>query len=151
MAGTLLKLVTSIGSAWFVLRLLRTPRVPPESLALLDDAPAPSPEELERHVPAKYRALGPDWAFTRAKVLTFSERRKTRRVGSVAGFDVAREFSEEYSVYEGIYGYYDHRRRLRTFRLPPTENDRNVRPGRTFIVCFDRRSPRRHHRFSLAR
>jgi hypothetical protein len=128
-----------------------SPRVPRESLKLLDDVEPPTPEEVELYVPERYRDLGPDWIFTRGKVLTFSETRKTRRVGSVAGFDVAKEFDEEYSVYDGVYGYYDHRRRLQTFAMAPTTNDRVVRPGRSLIICFDRRSPRVHHVFSPVR
>jgi hypothetical protein len=59
----------------------------------------------------------------------FTETRKTMRVGSVGGFDVAEEFDEEYSVYDGVYGYYDHRQRLQTFAMPPTTNDRKIRQG----------------------
>ena len=102
-------------------------------------------------MPEGYRNLGPDWIFTRGKVLTFSETRKTRMVGSVGGFDVAHEFAEEYSVYRGVYGYYDHSRRIQTFAMPPTENSLLVRPGRPFIICFDRRTPRVHHLFTPVR
>ncbi len=124
-----------------------SPRVPRETLKLLDDVQPPAREEIELYVPEAWRNPGPEWIFTRAKVLTFSESRKTRVVGSVGGFDVAHEFEEEYSVYRGVYGYYDHKRRVQTFAMPATENDRAVRPGRSFIVCFDRRTPRVHHLF----
>jgi hypothetical protein len=129
----------------------RSPRVPREAWKLLDDVEPPTREEIELYVPEPYRDLGPEWIFTRGKVLTFSETRKTRMVGSVGGFDVEREFEEEYSVYYGVYGYYDHRRRLQTFAMPPTENDSVVRPGRSFIICFDRRTPRAHHLFRPVR
>lgn len=150
-SGAILRAIP--GFIWLVLllRRRRAPRVPAESLELLDDVQPPTPEEIELYVPEAYRNLGPDWIFTRAKVLIFSEVRKTRRVGSVAGFDVQRDFDEEYAVYTGVYGYYDHGRRLQTFAMPPTENERSVRPGRLFIVCFDRRKPRTHHLFPLVR
>jgi len=124
-----------------------SPRVPRETWKLLDDLQSPTREEIELYVPEAYRNLGPEWIFTRGKVLTFSEVRKTRVVGSVGGFDVEHEFEEEYSVYRGVYGYYDHKRRVQTFRMSPTENDHAVRPGRSFIICFDRRAPRVHHLF----
>jgi hypothetical protein len=124
-----------------------SPRVPRETWKLLDDVQPPTREEIELYVPEAYRNLGPEWIFTRGKVLTFSEIRKTRVVGSVGGFDVEHEFEEEYSVYHGVYGYYDHRRRVQTFTMPPTENDRAVRPRSSFIICFDRRAPRVHHLF----
>jgi len=54
-------------------------------------------------------------------------------------------------VYRGVYGYYDESRRLQTFAMPPTENERLVRPGRSFIILFNRRSPRKHHLFTLQR
>jgi hypothetical protein len=129
----------------------RSPRVPRESLQVLEDVQPPTREEIELYVPEAYRDLGPDWIFTRGKVLTFSETAKTRVVGSVGGFDVAQEFEEQYSVYRGVYGYYDHTRRIQTFTMPSTENERLVRPGRPFIICFDRRSPRAHHLFTLVR
>ena len=129
----------------------RSPRVPGETLKLLDDVQPPTQEEIELYVPEAYRNLGPEWIFTRGKVLTFSETRETRIVGSVAGFDVAHEFEEEYSVYYGVYGYYDHRRKVQTFTMPPTENDMTVRPGRSLIICFDRRRPRVHHLFRPVR
>src|SRR5256885_16407746 len=129
----------------------RTPRVPREAWKLLDDVQPPTRKEIELYVPEAYRDLGPEWIFTRGKVLTFSETRKTRRVGSVGGFDVAHEFDEEYSVYSGVYGYYDDRRRVQTFPMSPTENDLAVRPGRSFIICFDRRKPHVHHLFRPVR
>jgi hypothetical protein len=135
-----------------ITRLIRrSPRVPRESLKLLDDVQPPTREEIELYVPETSRSLGPDWIFTRGKVLTFSETRKTRTVGSVGGFDVDREFEEEYAVYSGIYGYRDHAGRVHAFRMEPTENDKAVRPGRSFIVCFDRRSPRVHRLFRAVR
>jgi hypothetical protein len=158
MFGAIIKAIT--GLIWLVLLMRkrtllaarpRGPRVPRETLKLLDDVQPPTPQEIELYVPKSYRNLGPDWIFTRGKVLTFSETSKTRMVGSVAGFDVAREFEERYSVYRGIYGYRDHTRRVQTFTMPPTENDRIVRPGRSLIICFDRRSPRMHHLFSPVR
>jgi hypothetical protein len=147
------------GLIWLVLLLRglrptarwRAPRVPRESSRLLDDVRPPTREEIELHVSRAYRNPGPDWIFTRARVLAFSETRRTRRVGSVAGFDVGQDFDEEYLVYSGVYGYYDHARRLQTFAMAPTENERSVRPGRPFIVCFDRRKPRKHHLFPLVR
>jgi hypothetical protein len=154
MARLFLTQLSSLFFLWLLVRWYRrarNPPVPPESLALLDEAPAPTDEELARFVPDPYRRLGAEWIFTRGKVLTYSERRKRRWVGSVSGFDVERSFAEEYFVYRGIYGYYDHRRRLRTFRMPTTENQRDVRPGRAFIICFDRRSPRVHHLFPMVR
>lgn len=132
-------------SRWFA------PRVPREARKLLAGVQPPAQAEIELFVDGPYRSLGPDWIFTRGKVLTFSERRKTRVVGSVAGFDVAQEFAEEYSVYRGVYGYNDDRGRLHTFAMPPTENDRAVRPGRSFIILFNRRSPREHHLFTVQR
>lgn len=129
----------------------RAPRVPREALKLLDAVQPPTQEEIELYVPEAYRNPGPDWIFTRGKVLTFSERRKTRLVGSVGGFDVAREFEEQYSIYSGVYGYRDHTGRVQTFSMAETENDRSVRPGRSFIICFDRRSPRVHHLFTPVR
>src|SRR4051812_14395586 len=130
---------------------LRSPRVPREALKLLDDAEPPTREEIELYVPEKCRNLGPGWIFTRGKVLAFSEKRKTRMVGSVGGFDVAQEFEEAYVLYSGVYGYYDHTRRLQTFAMAPTENNHAVRPGRPFIICFDRRRPRVHHLFRPVR
>lgn len=129
----------------------RGPGVSREAQKLLDDVQPPTQQEIELYVPEKYRSLGPDWIFTRGKVLAFSERRKRGMVGSVAGFDVAQEFEEEYSVYSGIYGYRDHRHRIQTFRMAPTENDAAVRPGRSFIICFNRRRPRVHHLFRPVR
>ena len=129
----------------------RSPRVPADALKLLDDVQAPTREEIELYVPGAYRNPGPEWIFTRGKVLTFSERRKTRVVGSLGGFDVAHEFEEDYSVYSGVYGYYDHRRRPQTFAMRPTENARLVWPGRSFIICFHRRWPRMHRLFSPTR
>jgi hypothetical protein len=149
MYAAILKAIT--GLIWVVLLVRKRPSVPRAARSLLDDAQPPTREEIELYVPEAYRNLGPDWIFTRGKVLTFSERRKTRMVGSVGGFDVAHEFKEEYSVYSGIYGYYDHRGRIQTFTMRPTENDRAVRPGRSFIICFDRRSPRVHHVFTPVR
>lgn len=149
------------GVIWLVLLIRNRPsvarcrqrhRLPPrDTWKLLEDLQPPTREEIERYVPEACRNLGPDWIFTRARVLTFSEIRKTRLVGSVGGFDVAEEFEEEYSVYRGVYGYSDHRGAIQTFEMPPTENDRAVRPGRSFIVCFDRRSPRVHHLFRPVR
>jgi hypothetical protein len=127
------------------------PRVPREALKLLDGVQPPTREELELYVPEEFRDPGPEWFFTRAKVLTFSERRKTRTVGSVGGFDVAREFDEEYSVFTGVYAYADHRGQVQTFEMDPTENDAAVRPGRSFIICFDRRRPRVHRLFRPVR
>jgi hypothetical protein len=132
-------------------RRWRRPQLTREQLKLLDDVQPPTREEIELYVPEAYRNLGPEWIFTRGKVLTFSETRKTRVVGSVAGFDVAQEFDEEYSVYSAVYGYYDHSRRVQTFRMPPTESAVAVRPGRSFIICFDRRNPRVHHLFTPVR
>src|SRR3954467_10052965 len=85
-------------SRWFA------PRGPREAKKLLDEVQPPTQAEIDLFVDAPWRSLGPDWIFTRGKVLTFSERRKTRTVGSVGGFDVDREFEEEYAVYSGIYG-----------------------------------------------
>jgi len=129
----------------------RRARVPREALRLLDDVQPPTREEIELYVPEEYRNLGPDWIFTRAKVLSFSERRKQRTVGSVGGFDVAQEFEEEYFVYSGVYGYRDDKRQVHAFTMPPTENDQAVRPARSFIICFDRRRPRVHHLFRPVR
>ena len=134
-----------------ILRAWRSPRVPREALALLDGVKPPTRDEIELYVPEKYRNLGPDWSFTRGKVLTFDEKRRRRVVGSLGGFDVAKEFEEEYSVYYGVYGYSDHQGRVHTFAMAPTDNDAAVRPGRSFIICFDRRTPRRHHLFRPVR
>ena len=148
MVSAILKSIPSlILLVWLVGKMRRGPRVPAESLELLDGVQPPTREEIELYVPEADRDPGPDWIFTRGKVLAFSERRKTRTVGSLGGFDVAHEFEEEYSVYSGVYGYYDHRRRLQTFAMLPTENERLVRPGRSFIICFDRRRPRVHRPF----
>ncbi len=149
--GAIFRGIAAITGVVVLVRRLRRPSVPPESRSLLDGVQPPTREEIELYVPEAYRNPGPDWVFTRAKVLTFSEARKTRTVGSVAGFDVAEEFEEEYSVYSGVYGYYDHRRELQTFRMAPTENDRAVRPGRSLIVCFDRKRPRVHRLFAPVR
>lgn len=153
MLSAIIKAITVLICLVFVARKWRSrgPRVPRDTFKLLDDVQPPTPEEIELYVPAAYRSLGPDWIFTRGKVLTFSERHKTRVVGSVGGFDVAREFEEQYSVYYGVYGYRDHTRRVQTFTMRPTENDRVVRPGRSFIICFNRRSPRVHHLFTPVR
>jgi hypothetical protein len=35
--------------------------------------------------------------------------------------------------------------------MPPTEDDAAVRPGRSFIICFNRRRPRMHHLFKPVR
>ncbi len=129
----------------------RSPRAPRETWKLLDDVQPPTREEIELYVPEAYRDPGPEWIFTRGKVLTFSETHKTRVVGSLGGFDLEHDFKEQYSVYRGVYGYYDQSRRIQTFAMAPTENERLVRPGRSFIISFDRRSPRRHHLFTLVR
>ena len=114
---------------------LRSPPVSREALKLLDDVEPPTREEIELYVPENWRNLGADWIFTRGKVLTFSETRRTRKVGSVGGFDVAQEFEEEYFLYSGVYGYSDHTGRIHTFAMAATENDHVVRPGRSFIIC----------------
>lgn len=153
MLSALLKTLTSLTLLVLVVRKLRLrgPRVPPETLKHLEDVQPPTREEIELYVPEEYRNPGPEWIFTRGKVLTFSERRKTRVVGSLGGFDVEHEFEEDYSVYSGVHGYYDHRRRLQTFAMRPTENERLVWPGRPFIVCFHSRRPRLHRLFALVR
>ena len=144
------------GLIWLVLLVrslpsLVRPRIPRDALNLLDDAEPPTPQEIELYVPEAYRNLGPEWIFTRGKVLNFSEKRKTGMVGSLAGFDLAQEFEEEYSVYTGVYGYRDHTGRVQAFTMPPTENDKAVRPGRSFIICFHRSNPRKHHLFTPVR
>jgi hypothetical protein len=138
---------------WLVSRAprWRTRRVSPDALKLLDDVQPPTREEIELYVPEAYRNLGPDWTFTRGKVLEFSEKRKKRMVGSLGGFDLEREFEEEYPVYTGVYGYSDHEGRVHAFVMPPTENEMAVRPGRSFIICFNRRTPRVHHLFRPVR
>ena len=153
MSSSILKTITGVMLLVFVVRRLRSrgPRVPSDALKLLEDVQPPTREEIELYVPAPEQNPGPEWIFTRGKVLTFSERRKTRVVGSLGGFDVAREFKEDYSVYSGVYGYYDHERRLQTFTMPPTENSRLVRLGRSFIICFHRRQPRVHRLFRPVR
>jgi hypothetical protein len=118
---------------------------------LLAGVEPPTPDEIARFVPEKFRNLGPDWVFTRGKLLVTTETRHHRIVGSLAGFDVAKPFREEYSLYHGAYGYYDHRGRLHVRRLKPSENDRSFREGRPFIILFDRRSPGRHHLFTFQR
>lgn len=137
--------------SWLLSRLLTGPGVPRHSKKLLDGVKQPTPDEIELYVPVAYRNLAPDWVFTRAKVLHFSERSGTRTVGSVGGFDVAQDFEETYVVYKGIYGYYDHRSRLQTFLMKPTDDGSQVRPGRSFIICFNRQAPREHHQFPLIR
>ena len=72
-------------------------------------------------------------------------------MGSVGGFDVASEFDEEYFVYSGVCGYSDHRRRLHAFKMRPTENESQIRPGRSFLICFNRKRPRVHHLFPPVR
>ena len=134
-----------------IVRWWRGPSLTREAVSLLDDVRPPTPEEIALYVPENFRNPGPDWIFTRGKVLAFNETVKTRRVGSAAGFDVAKEFDEDYSVYRGVYGYRDHRNRLYSFFMKPTENDQAVRPGRTFIICFNRNSPGRHHLFTPVR
>src|SRR5437763_10121586 len=105
MCSAIIKAIT--GLIWLVV-LRRSPRVPRETWKLLDDVQPPTREEIELYVPEAYRNLGPEWIFTRGKVLTFSERRKTRVVGSVGGFDVAHEFEEQYSAYDGVHRQHQH-------------------------------------------
>jgi hypothetical protein len=137
-------------------------QIPPEALELLDrvaDYNEPvSRGELELYVPPEYRTPGPDWIFTRGVFLTRTNRSRSQRVHSIAGFDVADENGviEKSTLYEAVYGFYDHEHRLYAFALPPfvvtdgyVSRDIEMRtsPGSAFIMSFDRRSPTTHRRF----
>lgn len=111
--------------------------------------PPPTPDEIGRNVPAAFQNLGPDWIFTRGKLLAVTETRREQMVYSAAGFDVARPFSEEYIIYDGAYGYRDHQGRARIHRMKRSQNERDFRDSRMFIILFDRRRPRRHHLFTF--
>ena len=147
----LVQLAVAASVLLIVLRALRVRADRIRGGRVLGGLPPVTQAEIELYVPASKRNLGTRWRFTRGAVLSSSERTRTRTVGSLGGFDIEPSYDESYSVYFGVYGYYDHRERLHTFRFGPTENASHIREGRQFIILFDSGSPRRHHLFPLVR
>ncbi|REG37132.1 hypothetical protein ATI61_101110 [Archangium gephyra] len=105
---------------------------------LLAEVHPPGEAELEAFVPPQYWNPGPAWTFTRGKLLSTSG---SRRQGEHV----------EYTRYDGVYGYYDDRGRLRLHRMESGDDDRAFRPGRLFIILYNRERSREHRVFEMRR
>lgn len=110
---------------------------------LLAGVRPPSDAELEAFVPFEYRNLGPGWAFTRGKLLSKS--------GVTRHGYIHDNAPVEYTQYDGVYGYYDDRGRLRLHRMERGDDDRAFRSGRLFIVLYNRERSREHRLFTMSR